>query len=154
MLPVMHRAWARVLFTIASFVPMLGVFALAGWLVTSLGRLGAAVPRVEMEQLIVLFGGATLIAFWQMGLGIVVAIQNALADKVGSMITVIMGSIFVVCVLAFRRGIVGELNALCQNIVGNRRGRPAPRHAAVPAPSHDETPAGAGVHARRAEGKA
>lgn len=88
------------------------------------------------------------------GAGIVVAIQNALADKVGSMITVIMGSIFVVCVLTFRRGIIGELNALCQSIVGNRRGRPAPRHAAVPAPSHDETPARAGVHARRVEGKA
>ncbi|KAF7962543.1 hypothetical protein AWV80_20580 [Cupriavidus sp. UYMU48A] len=70
------------------------------------------------------------------------------------MITVIMGSIFVVCVLAFRRGIVGELNALCQNIVGNRRARPAPCRAAVPAPSHDETPAGAGVHGRRVEGKA
>ncbi len=70
------------------------------------------------------------------------------------MITVIMGSIFVVCVLAFRRGIVGELNALCQNIAGNRRGRPAPSHAAVPAPSHDETPVGAGVHGGSVEGTA
>ncbi len=41
----------------------------------------------------------------------VVALQNQLADKVGSRVTVIMGSIFVICVLAFRRGIVGELKA-------------------------------------------
>ena len=33
-------------------------------------------------------------------------------DRVGSWVTVIMGGIFVVCVLVFRRGIVGELRAL------------------------------------------
>ena len=37
-----------------------------------------------------------------------------LADSVGSWVTVIMGVIFVVCVLLFRRGIVGELQALIQ----------------------------------------
>jgi branched-chain amino acid transport system permease protein len=41
-----------------------------------------------------------------------VTLQNELADKVGSWVQVIMGIIFVVCVLAFRRGIVGELMAL------------------------------------------
>lgn len=39
---------------------------------------------------------------------VVVGLQNQLADKVGSWVQVIMGAIFVVCVLAFRRGIVGE----------------------------------------------
>ena len=34
-----------------------------------------------------------------------------LADKVGAWVTVIIGVIFVVCVLLFRRGIVGELAA-------------------------------------------
>ena len=34
--------------------------------------------------------------------------------------TVIMGVIFVVCVLAFRRGIVGEIAALYQRVVGGR----------------------------------
>ena len=38
-----------------------------------------------------------------------------LADKVGPWVTVIMGAIFVICVLAFRRGLVGELLALRGN---------------------------------------
>lgn len=46
-----------------------------------------------------------------LGAGIVIALQNLLADKVGAWVTVIIGVIFVVCVLAFRKGIVGELLA-------------------------------------------
>ncbi len=42
---------------------------------------------------------------------LVVAIQEYGAD-IGEWVTVITGGIFVVCVLAFRRGIVGELSAL------------------------------------------
>ena len=42
----------------------------------------------------------------------IVTLENELADKVGSWVQVIMGAIFVICVLAFRRGIVGELAAL------------------------------------------
>ena len=45
------------------------------------------------------------------GAGIVIALQNLLADKVGAWVTVIIGAIFVVCVLAFRKGVVGELQA-------------------------------------------
>jgi branched-chain amino acid transport system permease protein len=45
------------------------------------------------------------------GAGIVVALQDMLADKVGAWVTVIIGAIFVVCVLAFRKGVVGELRA-------------------------------------------
>jgi branched-chain amino acid transport system permease protein len=45
------------------------------------------------------------------GAGIVVALQDLLADKVGSWVNVIIGAIFVVCVLAFRKGVVGELRA-------------------------------------------
>jgi branched-chain amino acid transport system permease protein len=45
------------------------------------------------------------------GAGVVVSLQNLLADKVGAWVTVIIGVIFVVCVLAFRRGVVGELLA-------------------------------------------
>ena len=40
-----------------------------------------------------------------------IALQNLLADKVGAWVTVIIGAIFVVCVLAFRKGIVGEIQA-------------------------------------------
>ena len=41
----------------------------------------------------------------------IIGLQNFLADQVGSWVTVIIGAIFVVCVLAFRRGFVGELLA-------------------------------------------
>lgn len=93
----MHRAWARVLFTLGSFVPPLGVFALAGWMIASFGRLGAAIPRVEIEQLIVLFGGATLIALWQMFLGIFVAVHTAGRKDMssGAKIAWTLGCIFV-----------------------------------------------------------
>jgi branched-chain amino acid transport system permease protein len=56
-----------------------------------------------------------------MGAGIVVALQDLLADKVGAWVTVIIGVIFVVCVLAFRKGIVGEVHAWRER----RRVRPA-----------------------------
>jgi branched-chain amino acid transport system permease protein len=42
------------------------------------------------------------------GAGIVIALQDTLADRVGSWVTVIIGVIFVICVTVFRRGIVGE----------------------------------------------
>ena len=46
-----------------------------------------------------------------LGSGIVIGLQNLLADKAGEWVTVIIGAIFVVCVLAFRKGVVGELRA-------------------------------------------
>jgi branched-chain amino acid transport system permease protein len=46
-----------------------------------------------------------------LGSGIVIALQDMLADKVGEWVTSIIGLIFVVCVLAFRKGVVGELLA-------------------------------------------
>jgi branched-chain amino acid transport system permease protein len=46
-----------------------------------------------------------------LGAGIVIALQNYLADRAGAWVSVIIGAIFVVCVLAFRKGIVGELLA-------------------------------------------
>jgi branched-chain amino acid transport system permease protein len=35
-------------------------------------------------------------------------------------VAVIMGAIFVACVLAFRRGIIGDLGALSRRMAGNR----------------------------------
>ncbi|MFM6986453.1 MAG: branched-chain amino acid ABC transporter permease, partial [Hydrogenophaga sp.] len=46
-----------------------------------------------------------------LGSAVVIGLQNMLADKVGAWVTVIIGAIFVVCVLAFRKGLVGELQA-------------------------------------------
>ena len=46
-----------------------------------------------------------------LGAGVVIGLQDLLADQVGEWVTVIIGVIFVLCVLAFRKGIVGELHA-------------------------------------------
>ena len=58
-----------------------------------------------------LLGGVGTLFGPVLGAGIVISLQNILADKVGAWVTVIIGAIFVVCVLAFRKGVVGELNA-------------------------------------------
>ncbi len=48
------------------------------------------------------------------GAAVVVTLQEYLSDVVGGWVTVIIGAVFVACVLLFRRGIVGELAALRQ----------------------------------------
>ena len=42
---------------------------------------------------------------------VVIALENYLA-QLGAWVTVVQGAIFVVCVLTFRRGLVGELARL------------------------------------------
>jgi branched-chain amino acid transport system permease protein len=42
------------------------------------------------------------------GAAVIVAMQNYLAEM-GAWVTVIQGVIFIACVLAFRRGVVGEI---------------------------------------------
>ena len=61
--------------------------------------------------LMTLLGGVGTFFGPVLGSAIVIGLQNLLADKVGSWVTVIIGVIFVVCVLAFRKGVVGELQA-------------------------------------------
>ncbi len=61
-----------------------------------------------------LMGGVGTFLGPVLGAGIVIALQDMLADKVGEWVTVIIGVIFVLCVLAFRKGIVGELLAWIQ----------------------------------------
>jgi branched-chain amino acid transport system permease protein len=61
--------------------------------------------------LMTLLGGMGTFAGPVLGAITIIGLQNFLADRVGSWVTVIIGVIFVVCVLAFRRGIVGELQA-------------------------------------------
>ena len=65
--------------------------------------------------LMTLLGGLGTLFGPAVGAFVIVALENELADKVGPWVTVIMGVIFVVCVLAFRRGLVGELLALRRN---------------------------------------
>jgi branched-chain amino acid transport system permease protein len=61
--------------------------------------------------LMTLLGGVGTFFGPVMGSGIVIALQDMLADKVGSWVNVIIGVIFVLCVLTFRKGVVGELQA-------------------------------------------
>jgi len=61
--------------------------------------------------LMTLLGGLGTFAGPVLGAFTIIGLQNWLSDKVGSWVTVIIGAIFVVCVVAFRRGFVGELKA-------------------------------------------
>jgi branched-chain amino acid transport system permease protein len=61
--------------------------------------------------LMTLLGGLGTFAGPVVGAFTIVGLQNLLADRVGSWVSVIIGVTFVVCVIAFRRGIVGELLA-------------------------------------------
>jgi branched-chain amino acid transport system permease protein len=61
--------------------------------------------------LMTLLGGIGTVFGPIVGAAVVITIQNYFAEA-GAWVTIITGGIFVVCVLAFRRGIVGELAAL------------------------------------------
>jgi branched-chain amino acid transport system permease protein len=61
--------------------------------------------------LMTLLGGTGTFFGPVLGAFTVVGLQNVLADRVGSWVTVIIGVIFVICVIGFRRGIVGEFLA-------------------------------------------
>ena len=79
--------------------------------------------------LMTLVGGMGTVFGPIVGAAIIVAMQNYLAGF-GEWVLVIQGAIFVVTVLLFRRGIVGEIAALA-----GRRGRPGAA-AEQPAPAH------------------
>jgi branched-chain amino acid transport system permease protein len=59
--------------------------------------------------LMTLLGGMGTFAGPVLGAFTIIGLQDYLADRVGSWVTVIIGVIFVICVVAFRRGFVGEL---------------------------------------------
>ena len=61
--------------------------------------------------LMTLVGGVGTVLGPVIGAVVIVVLQNELADKVGSWVLVILGVIFVVNVLLFRKGIVGEIVA-------------------------------------------
>ncbi|HEY3784070.1 MAG TPA: branched-chain amino acid ABC transporter permease [Steroidobacteraceae bacterium] len=62
--------------------------------------------------LMTLVGGTGTFIGPAVGAAIIVTLQEYLSDIVGGWVTVIIGAVFVICVLVFRRGIVGELAAL------------------------------------------
>ena len=78
--------------------------------------------------LMTLLGGTGTFLGPVVGAAIVITLQEYLSDVVGGWVTAIIGVIFVACVLLFRRGIVGELEALRL-----RRSHPGPAPPAEPA---------------------
>lgn len=63
--------------------------------------------------LMTLLGGLGTLAGPAVGAAIIVTLQNTLASgPLAAWVPVVLGVIFVVCVLTFRRGVVGELRAL------------------------------------------
>jgi len=62
--------------------------------------------------LMTLLGGTGTFFGPVIGAAIVVTLQEYLSEIVGGWVTVIIGAVFITCVLAFRRGIVGELASL------------------------------------------
>jgi branched-chain amino acid transport system permease protein len=59
--------------------------------------------------LMTLLGGSGTFLGPVIGANVVVTLQEYLSDVVGAWVSVIIGAIFVVCVLIFRRGFVGEI---------------------------------------------
>jgi branched-chain amino acid transport system permease protein len=60
--------------------------------------------------LMTLLGGMGTVFGPVVGAFVIIALESYLADK-GAWVTMVQGGVFVACVLAFRRGIVGELAA-------------------------------------------
>jgi len=105
-------------YKLMAFVLSAGLSGLAGALKTIVMGF-ASLSDVHWSMsgeviLMSLLGGVGTFFGPAFGAGIVVALQDTLADKVGEWVTVIIGAIFVVCVLAFRKGVVGEIHAFME----------------------------------------
>ncbi len=102
-------------YKLLAFVLSTGLAGLAGSLKTLIlgfATLSDAHWSLSGEVvLMTLLGGMGTFAGPVIGAFTIIGLQNFLADRVGSWVTVIIGAIFVVCVVAFRRGFVGELLA-------------------------------------------
>jgi branched-chain amino acid transport system permease protein len=59
--------------------------------------------------LMTLLGGSGTLFGPVVGAGVVLTLQEYLSDHVGAWVSAIIGAIFVVCVMVFRRGFVGEI---------------------------------------------
>ncbi len=112
-------------YKLLAFVLSTGLAGLAGalkMLVFKFASLTDAHWHMSGEVvLMTILGGIGTVLGPIVGSSIIVVLEDQLADKVGSLVTVIMGGIFVVCVLLFRRGIVGETAAFYQRMLGHRK---------------------------------
>jgi branched-chain amino acid transport system permease protein len=72
-------------------------------------------------ELMTLLGGVGTLFGPVVGAFSIITLESELSDRVGPLVTVITGIIFIVCVLVFRRGVIGEVAGLYNRVVGNRR---------------------------------
>ncbi|MEX2630497.1 MAG: branched-chain amino acid ABC transporter permease [Tistlia sp.] len=117
------------LFKLAAFTLSAGLTGLAG-ATKAIVFQAATLTDVHWQMsgeviLMTLLGGMGTIWGPVVGSAVIVTLQNYLAGF-GSWVTVVTGAIFVVCVLTFRRGMVGELVHLL---------RPRPRVEPEPKPA-------------------
>jgi branched-chain amino acid transport system permease protein len=112
-------------YKLLAFVLSAGLAGLAGslkCLVMGFATLSDVTWQMSGEVILMnLLGGVGTFLGPVVGAGIVVALQDTLADKVGEWVTVIIGVIFVICVLAFRKGVVGEIHAFVERRRMRRR---------------------------------
>ena len=102
-------------YKLLAFVLSASIAGLGGGLKSLVLHL-ATLQDVRWEQsgeviLMTLLGGLGTFAGPVLGAFTVVGLQNQLSDRVGSWTGVSIGCIFVLCVVAFRKGFVGELLA-------------------------------------------
>ena len=102
-------------FKLLAFVLSTALAGLAGslkTLVLGFATLNDAHWSISGEVILMtLLGGMGTFAGPVVGAFTIIGLQDFLSDRVGSWINVIIGVIFVVCVVAFRKGFVGELLA-------------------------------------------
>jgi branched-chain amino acid transport system permease protein len=116
-------------YKLMAFVLSAGISSLAGSMKVLVFQL-ASLTDVHWHAsgevvLMTLLGGMGTVLGPVVGAFLVVAIQNYFA-QVGAWVTIIQGSIFVACVLIFRRGIVGELREWRQRRSRANQKRTAP----------------------------
>jgi branched-chain amino acid transport system permease protein len=72
--------------------------------------------------LMTLLGGSGTLFGPVVGAGVVLSLEEYLSDHVGAWVSAIIGAIFVVCVMVFRRGFVGEIQGRFARDRAVRRG--------------------------------
>ena len=107
-------------YKVLAFTLSAGVAAVAGSLKTVIFGL-ASLPDVSWHLstdgvIMMILGGIGSIIGSVFGATIMVLVQHALAGELDALVPVIMGVIFVVCVLAFRGGVVLQLQTLVQRL--------------------------------------
>ena len=110
-------------FKLAAFVMSAGLTGLAGALKALLFQF-ATLADVAWQMsgeviLMTLIGGIGTLAGPVVGAGILIGMQNFLATS-GLPVTMVLGGTFMVCVLLFRRGVVGEVVNLLERRKGLR----------------------------------